>query len=114
MFEKYNNIRILYSNAKNSFYSNPCFENKYFSFDMKCTNMESLEDLQLNANDIPIMVKEGLTGACCVRDHHLYQSKWEAKVESELKACHETRAGVLVEDKYAMAPKRMYQSFYQK
>ena len=102
MFEKYNNIRILYSNAKNSFYSNPCFENKYFSFDM------------INATDIPIMVKEEFTGECCIRGHHVYQSKWEAKVDSELKGCHETRPGVLVEDKHAMALKHMHQSFYQK
>ena len=26
----------------------------------------------------------------------------EAKVDSELKACHETRPGALVEDKYSM------------
>ena len=27
-----------------------------FSFDIKCTKMESLEDLLLNAYDIPIMI----------------------------------------------------------
>ena len=34
---------------------------------------------------------------------HVYQSKWEAEVDSELKACHQTRPGAFVEDKYAMA-----------
>ena len=65
--------------------------------------MESLEDLLLNANDIPIMI-EKITAECCVRCH-VYQSKWEAKVSSELKACHETRPCPLVEDKYEMARK---------
>ena len=35
-----------------------------FSFDMKCTNMESLEDLLLNANDIPIMIEKEFTVEC--------------------------------------------------
>ena len=72
---------------------------------MKCTTMESLEDLLLNADDIPIMTEQKFTVECCVRCHHVYQSKWETKVNSELKACHETRPGALVEDKYAMALK---------
>ena len=33
------------------------------------------------------------------------KSKWKAKVDSELKACHEIRPCTLVEDKYAMALK---------
>ena len=66
---------------------------------MKCTNMESLEDLLLNANDIPIMIKKELVVEYWVRLHHVYQSKWETKVKSELKACQKTRPSVLVEDK---------------
>ena len=76
--------------------------------------MESLEDLLLNANDIPIIIEQDFLVEFCLRGHHVYQSKWEAKVDSELKGCHETRPGVLVEDKHAMALKHMYQSFYQK
>ena len=33
----------------------------YFNFDMKCTNMESQEDLLLNDNDIIIMIKKEFT-----------------------------------------------------
>ena len=29
-----------------------------FSFDIKCTSIKSLEDLLLNANDIPIMIEK--------------------------------------------------------
>ena len=76
-----------------------------FSFDMKCTNMVSLDDVLVNANNIPIMIEKEFTVECCVRCHHVYQSKWEAKVNGELKACHETRPGALVEDKYAMVLK---------
>ena len=50
-----------------------------FSFDLKCTNMEKM----LN---IPIMIEKEFTVERCVRDHHVYKSKWEAKVDSELKA----------------------------
>ena len=35
----------------------------------------------------------------------LHHSKWEAKVDSELKACHEERFSALVGDKYAMVLK---------
>ena len=45
-----------------------------FSFDMKCNNMESLEDLLLNANDIPIIEQDFLV-EFCLRGHHVYQSK---------------------------------------
>ena len=69
-----------------------------FSFDLKCTNMEKM----LN---IPIMIEKEFTVERCVRGHHVYKSKWEAKVDSELKACHEIRLGALTEDKYAMALK---------
>ena len=67
--------------------------------------MESLEDLLLNINDIPIMIEKEFTVECCVRGRHVYQSKWKAKVDSELKACHERRRCTLVEDKYAVALK---------
>ena len=43
--------------------------------------MESLEDLLLNANDIPIIEQDFLV-EFCLRGHHVYQSKWEAKVDS--------------------------------
>ena len=55
--------------------------------------------------NIPIMIEKEFTVERCVRGHHVYKSKWEAKVDSELKACHETRLGALTEDKYAMALK---------
>ena len=32
-------------------------------FDIKCTNMESLEDLRLNANDMPIMIEKEFKSA---------------------------------------------------
>ena len=76
-----------------------------FSFDMKCTNLDSLEYLLLNANDIPIMTEKEFIVECCVRCHHVYQSKCKAKVDSELKPYHETRPGALVKDKYAVALK---------
>lgn len=37
--------------------------------------------------------------------HHVYQSKWEAKVDSELITCQKIRAGAFVEDIYVMALK---------
>ena len=37
--------------------------------------------------------------------HHVYQSKWEAKFDSELITCQKIRAGAFVEDKYVMALK---------
>ena len=64
--------------------------------------MNSLEDLLLSANDILIIIEKEFTDECCIRVHHVYQSKWEAKVDSEWKACHETRPGPLVEDRYAI------------
>ena len=54
--------------------------------------MESLEELLLNANHIYVMIGKEFTVECCLRDHHVYQSNWEAKLDSELKACHETRS----------------------
>ena len=51
------------------------------------------------------MTEKELTVECCVRCHHGYQSKWGPKVDTELKACHETRPSALVEDKYAMTLK---------
>ena len=35
----------------------------------------------------------------------MYQTEWDVKIESELKASHETRPGALVQDKYAMVLK---------
>ena len=72
--------------------------------------MESLSkicfrELLLNANAIPIMIEKEFSTECCVRGHHVYQSEWEANVDSKLTVCHETRPGALVEDKYAMALK---------
>ena len=63
---------------------------------MKRTNMESLKYLLLNANDIPIMIEKEFTVECFVRDHHVHQSKWEAKVDKELKACHESSFSLVV------------------
>ena len=60
--------------------------------------MESLEDLLLNANDIPIIIEQDFLVEFCLRGHHLYQSKWEAKVDSQLKACHERIPGALREN----------------
>ena len=51
------------------------------------------------------MIEKEFSTECCVRGHHVYQSKWEANVGSELTVCKETRPGALVEDKYAMALK---------
>lgn len=76
-----------------------------FSFNMKFINMESLEDFLLNTNDVPIMIAKEYTVECFVKGHDVYQSKWEAKVDSELKTCHETRPSALVEDKHAVALK---------
>ena len=59
----------------------------------------------LNANNIPIMSEKEFTVECSVRGNHVHQSKSEAKVDSEFKACHETKPGALIEDKYAMALK---------
>ena len=33
----------------------------------------------------------------------MYQIEWDVKIESELKASHETRPGARVQDKYLMA-----------
>ena len=46
---------------------------------MKCTNMEGLENLLLNAKDVLIMTEKEFTVECCVRVHHVYQSKWKQK-----------------------------------
>ena len=46
-----------------------------FSFDIKCNNMESLEDLLLNANDIPIIIEQDFLVEFFLRGHHVYQSK---------------------------------------
>ena len=35
----------------------------------------------------------------------MYQTEWDAKIESELKARHQTIPGALVQDKYAMVLK---------
>ena len=35
----------------------------------------------------------------------MYQTEWDAKIESELNANHETRLGALVQEKYAIALK---------
>lgn len=63
----------------------------------------SLVDLLLNANDIPILIEKEFTVECFIRGHHFYQSQWEVKVDSQLKACHETRPCALADDKYTMA-----------
>ena len=76
-----------------------------FSFDMKYTNVEILEDLLVNANNILIMIEKEFIVECSIRGNHIYQSKLEAKVDSELKVYHETKPGALVEDKYAMVLK---------
>ena len=76
-----------------------------FSIEMKYTNLDSLESLLLSANNILIMIEKLITVEFCVKCHHVYQSKWEAKVDSELKICHRTRPGALVEDKYIMVLK---------
>ena len=34
---------------------------------------------------------------CCMGGQDAYQSKWEAKFDSELNACHKSRPGALVE-----------------
>ena len=68
---------------------------------MKCINMESRQDLLLNANYIPIMIGKEFTLECCVRGHRVYQSKQEAKVGSD-----ETKPCALVEGKNAMALKQ--------
>ena len=69
---------------------------------MKCTNMESLVDLLLNANDIPTLIGKEFTVECFIRSIHVLQSQWEAKVDGELKACHETRPDALADDKYTI------------
>ena len=46
---------------------------------MKCTNMEGLENLLLNVKDVLIMTEKEFTVECCVRVHHVYQSKWKQK-----------------------------------
>ena len=61
-------------------------------------------DIQFRLSpNIPIMIKKELTVEFCVRGHHLYQSKQETKVDSELKSCHKTRPGAFAKDKYPMA-----------
>ena len=33
------------------------------------------------------MIEKEFTVECCINDHHVYQSKCEAKVDSELNTC---------------------------
>ena len=40
-----------------------------------------------------------------VRGHHVNQTKWEEKVDSELKGWHKTRPGALVEHQYSIVLK---------
>ena len=68
--------------------------------------MESLEVLLLDAKDILILVEREFTVECCVRGHHVYQKEWEAEIDSKLTAQYKTRAGALVQDKYAIALKQ--------
>ena len=74
MYEKYN-IRILYLNPKASFLIRILAPKTNFSSDLKCNNKESLEDLLLNVNNISIIIEKEFTVECCVRGHHVYQSK---------------------------------------
>ena len=58
--------------------------------------MESLQDLLLNADKIPIIIEKEFTVECCVWGHQSYQTEWDGNIRSELKASHETRPGALL------------------
>ena len=53
------------------------------------------------------MIEKEFTVECCINDHHVYQSKCEAKVDSELNTCWEIRPwpDAFERDKNAMALK---------
>ena len=67
--------------------------------------MESLTDLILKSDVIPIVIEKQLEVECCVRGYHVYETNWDAKTGSKLKPCPEKRPSALVEGKHAMALK---------
>ena len=53
--------------------------------------------------EIPAFVEKEFNVRCCIRGYRIYQTQRNAETGARLTTAPETRAGALVEDKYAIA-----------